>query len=87
MIDKYMDMLVECLEKKNQILDSLAVVNKKQTNGSLSAFSIKNAPFGADKGYIKRNDPRPCYLITVTVEGHFFELLVSNIIGYLAFVE
>ena len=31
MIDKYMDMLVECLEKKNQILDSLAVVNKKQT--------------------------------------------------------
>ena len=31
MIDKYMDMLVECLEKKNQILDNLVIVNKKQT--------------------------------------------------------
>lgn len=31
MINKYMDMLVECLEKKNQILDSLTVINKKQT--------------------------------------------------------
>ena len=31
MISKYMDMLVECLEKKNQILDSLTVLNKKQT--------------------------------------------------------
>ena len=31
MINKYMDMLVECLEKKNQILDSLTVLNKKQT--------------------------------------------------------
>mgnify|MGYP003397269848 FL=1 len=31
MISKYMDMLVECLEKKDKILDSLAVLNKKQT--------------------------------------------------------
>ncbi len=31
MINKYMDMLVECLEKKNQILDSLTKINKKQT--------------------------------------------------------
>lgn len=31
MISKYMDMLIECLEKKNQILDSLKVLNKKQT--------------------------------------------------------
>lgn len=31
MVDKYMDMLVECLEKKNQILDSLTIINKKQT--------------------------------------------------------
>ena len=31
MINKYMDMLVECLEKKNQILDSLTAINKKQT--------------------------------------------------------
>lgn len=31
MINKYMDMLVECLEKKNQILDNLTVLNKKQT--------------------------------------------------------
>ncbi len=31
MINKYMDMLVECLEKKNQILDSLTALNKKQT--------------------------------------------------------
>ena len=44
MISKYMDMLVECLEKKNQILDSLTVLNKKQTeliqdeNFSLSEF-------------------------------------------------
>lgn len=44
MINKYMDMLVECLEKKNQILDSLKVLNKKQTeliqdeNFSLNEF-------------------------------------------------
>ena len=31
MISQYMDMLVECLEKKNQILDNLTVLNKKQT--------------------------------------------------------
>ena len=31
MISKYMDMLVECLEKKNQILDNLTALNKKQT--------------------------------------------------------
>ena len=31
MVNKYMDMLVECLEKKNQILDKLAELNKKQT--------------------------------------------------------
>lgn len=31
MVSKYMDMLVECLEKKNQILDSLTALNKKQT--------------------------------------------------------
>lgn len=31
MINKYMDMLVECLEKKNRILDSLTALNKKQT--------------------------------------------------------
>lgn len=32
MVSKYMDMLVECLEKKNQILDKLTELNKKQTN-------------------------------------------------------
>ena len=32
MISQYMDMLVECLEKKNQILDNLTVLNKKQTS-------------------------------------------------------
>ena len=32
MINQYMDMLVECLEKKNQILDNLMALNKKQTN-------------------------------------------------------
>lgn len=31
MVSKYMDMLVDCLEKKNQILDNLIVLNKKQT--------------------------------------------------------
>lgn len=31
MINQYMDMLVECLEKKNQILDNLTILNKKQT--------------------------------------------------------
>lgn len=31
MVSKYMDMLVDCLEKKNQILDSLMVLGKKQT--------------------------------------------------------
>ena len=31
MINQYMDMLVECLEKKNQILDNLTALNKKQT--------------------------------------------------------
>lgn len=31
MINKYMDMLVECLEKKKRILDSLTALNKKQT--------------------------------------------------------
>lgn len=31
MVSKYMDMLVDCLEKKNQILDSLITINKKQT--------------------------------------------------------
>ncbi len=44
MINQYMDMLVECLEKKNQILDNLKVLNKKQTeliqdeNFSLNEF-------------------------------------------------
>lgn len=44
MISKYMDMLVECLEKKNQILDNLTILNKKQTeliqdeNFSLTEF-------------------------------------------------
>ena len=37
MINQYMDMLVECLEKKNQILDNLTILNKKQTE--LSAES------------------------------------------------
>lgn len=31
MTSKYMDMLVECLEKKSQILDKLTELNKKQT--------------------------------------------------------
>ena len=31
MVSKYMDMLVECLEKKNQILNNLTELNKKQT--------------------------------------------------------
>ena len=31
MINQYMDMLVECLEKKNQILDNLTALSKKQT--------------------------------------------------------
>lgn len=31
MISKYMDMLVECLEKKNQIMSKLMLVNRKQT--------------------------------------------------------
>ena len=31
MINKYMDMLVECLEKKNIILDNLKALSKKQT--------------------------------------------------------
>ena len=34
----------------------------------------------------KRNDPQLSYSES-TVEGHFMELLVSNIIGYLAFVK
>ena len=44
MINQYMDMLVECLEKKNQILDNLKRLNKKQTeliqdeNFSLNEF-------------------------------------------------
>lgn len=44
MVSKYMDMLVECLEKKNLILDNLTVLNKKQTeliqdeNFSLNEF-------------------------------------------------
>ena len=31
MVSQYMDMLVECLEKKNQILDKLTILNKSQT--------------------------------------------------------
>lgn len=31
MVNKYMDMMVDCLEKKNQILDSLVALSKKQT--------------------------------------------------------
>ena len=31
MVSQYMDMLVECLEKKNQILDKLTTLNKSQT--------------------------------------------------------
>ena len=44
MINKYMDMLVECLEKKNIILDNLKALSKKQTeliqdeNFSLTEF-------------------------------------------------
>lgn len=44
MVSKYMDMLVDCLEKKNLILDNLIVLSKKQTeliqdeNFSLSEF-------------------------------------------------
>ena len=44
MINKYMDMLIECLEKKNIILDNLKALSKKQTeliqdeNFSLTEF-------------------------------------------------
>ncbi len=31
MITKYLDMLVDCLEKKDKLLDNLMVLNKKQT--------------------------------------------------------
>ncbi len=43
MISKYMDMLVECLEKKNLILDNLMVLNKKQTE------LIQNEDFSLDE--------------------------------------
>lgn len=43
MINQYMDMLVECLEKKNQILDNLTAINKKQTE------LIQNDDFNLDE--------------------------------------
>ena len=31
MINQYLDMLVDCLDKKNQILEKMVILNKKQT--------------------------------------------------------
>ena len=44
MINQYLDMLVDCLDKKNQILEKMVILNKKQTeliqdeNFSLNEF-------------------------------------------------
>ena len=42
----------------------------------------KNAPMGVKK----RNDPWTEVLSNLSAKGHFCSLLVSNIIGYLAFL-